>query len=354
VDQEWDFLSLIRNLSSFWNRDDAIQKCLELLDPCIHACLSCTDDFVKSVKKKMLSAQSFPEKTSSKKYDASVKSEIMAEWMSIEISFIENLTMILDQFRIGVESTCEVKNMDMYLRRASYSSCNSQPRKEEIEKEISKLECDIHRHESSLDLVEASVAPYSCILCQATARIGLHGFHFEEFRDDHVLVLDYMHAIFGAKTRIIVDCNSKRGLSIDHVDSTFNTERNSEYIFHRDYINVLKSGEMSIQLNCTDLQETLLRLSRIFGKLDQCTMVLKAISEGENVTIETDLPHVRFMIPSTDTIVSFAFNLECFEALSTSVSKVDGSDFECKKAEIFSPVDFCDLEALRRIISLFT
>jgi hypothetical protein len=352
LDEQWDFLSLLRNLSSCRRKEEtAIQRCFTLLDPCIHNVLSCTNSFVERVERTLLLKSALPGNASKKNNIYSAKSAIMTEWKEIDISLIENLANLLDQFQLGLEKTSDLNNTNKYLLLANACSSNSQSRNKQIEKEISKLENDIHRHKSSLDVTEASIAPFSCILCQATAQIGIYGFYFQEFRDDHVLELDYVHAIFGVKTSVIVDITSESGLLIEHDDAASNIEQDSIFDFHRGYIDMLKCGKMSSQLDCTDIQGSLLRLGQILGKLDQCALAFKAINDGREATIAIDLPHICLTFPAKNTVALLTLDLECFETKIISVSTIDGSDFKGRKIETLSSVDCCNIKSLSRIFS---
>jgi len=352
LDQEWDFVTLLRNLSFFRrNEEVVIQRCFTLIDPCIHNALYYTSAFVERVMRTLSLNSRFPGHVSNKNSLFSAKNAITSEWKEIGISFIENLTNLLDQFRFGMEKTNDFKKMDKYLLLANDCSSNSQPGRKQIEREISKLENDVHLHESSLDVLEASMAPTSCILCQATAQIGIYGFNFKEFRDDHILELDYMHAIFDVKTRVVVDINSQSGLLIEHNTGASNREHNSIFDFHRGYINMLRCGEMSFKLNCNELQDSLLRLGQILGKLDQCALTLKAINDGRKATITVDSSHIRLAFPAKDTVVSLTLDLECFVTKIISVSTIDGRDVKDRKTELLSSVDCCNLRSLSRIIS---
>jgi hypothetical protein len=224
------------------------------------------------------------------------------------------------------------------------------PGNEKIEAEISKLENDIYRHKSSLDVLEASIAPFACVLCQATAQIGIHGFHFHEFRDDHILELIYMHAIHGFKTRVVVDIISQPGLLIEYDDGASNGEQNALHDLYRGYINLVKCGDTSFETNCSELQDSLLRLAQMFGKFDRFALALKPIIDGEKATITVDLPSIRLTFPSKDTIMSLMLDLECFETKIVSVSKLDGSDFHDKKTETLPTVDCCNIKSLNRVI----
>ena len=347
MDEQWDFLSLLRNLTYFRrNEETAIQRCFTLLDP-----LSCTKEFVEQVTRTLSLKSTIPGNASDKNSIYSAKNAIVTEWKEIEISFIENLANLLDQYRLRLEKTSDLKKTNKCLLLANECSSNSQSTNKEIEKEISKLENDIHQHKSSLDVLEASIAPFSCIICQATAQIGIYGFYFQELRDNHVLELDYVHAIFGAKTRVIVDITSQSGLLIEHDDGASTKERNSIFDFHRGYIDMLKCGKMSSQLDCTDLQGSLLRLGQILGKLDQCAVAFEAMNDGREATIAIDFPHICLTFPAKNTVASLLLDLEFFETKIVSVSTIDGSDFKGRKMENLSSVDCCNVKSLSSIFS---
>jgi len=350
LDQDWDFFSLLRNLSFFRKKEEVtIQRCFGLLDPRIHNVLSWTSNFFERVMCTQSLKSKFPGNLSKKNSLLSNKNAIMTEWKKIEIPLIENLTNFLDQFRLEMEKTCVRNKTKEQVRAAS----DLEPENKRIEKEISKLENDIHQLHSSLDILEASIAPFSCILCQASAQIGVYGFYFEGFRGDHILELDYMHAIFGVKTRVIVDINSQLGLLIEHNDTASDREQNSIFDFHRGYINMLRCGKMSFQLDCNELQDSLLKLGQILGKLDQCALVFKAINDGQKATITVNFPQIHLTLPAKDTSLSLTLDLECFVTKNISVSTIDGSDLKGRKTEMLSSIDCCNLKSVSRIISQY-
>lgn len=333
-DQEWDFLSLVRYLSFVGRKENTIKNCLKWLDPCIRNALSLTNDFAEQVMHALSLESTFPDSVS--------KCAIMTEWKEIEISFIENLTNLLHQFRLGIEQKSLLVN-----------NCTSNPRLgyKKVENEISEIENSIHRQKSSLDILAASMAPFSCLICQATAQIGIYGFSVQKFRDDYSLELEYTHAIFGVKTCVIVNIHSRAKILIEN-NVTSNRDQDSIFDFHQGYINMLKCGETSFQLDSTDLQGSLLNLGLMLGKLDQCALALKAISDEQNATIAFDLPHIRLTFPLKGTIVSLTLDLESFETKIQSVS-IGGRSFKGRKCETLSIFDWCNLESLDTIVSRY-
>lgn len=348
LDQEWDFVSLLRNLSHFKMKEVAVERCLSLLDPCIHNALCCTSAFVEQAMRTLSLKSTLPRNVPNKNDSFSAKRKIISEWKEIEISFIENLTNMLDQFRLEMENACDFEYINKHLL---FNDCpsNSRSENERVENVNSKLQNDINQHKLSLDIIDASIAPFSCILCQAASKIGIYGFYFKELRDDHILELDYVHSTFGVKTRVIIDIDSQPGFSIDYCDGASNREQNSLLDIHRQYVHMLKGGKMSFELNCNELQDSLLRLGQILGKLDQCVFSLKAINGKRKATITVDLPHIRLTFPAEGKIVSLTLDLEKFVTKIITISTIDGSSSE-GRIEIPSSVDCCNLESLDRIL----
>ena len=333
---------MLRNLPSLKRGEDiTIRRCLKLLGPCIDIALSCTIDFVDQVARILSLKSSFPGKLSKKNSLLSVKRTILSEWKESEITYIENLTNILDQFRVRMRNATTLANR---------CSVDLLSQKEELEEEISKLENDIRRHKSSLGLLAASIAPFFCISCQATAHLGIYGFSFHELRDDHILELEYVHAIFDVKTRVIVDINALPEISIQYIDDASNRDQNSIFDFHRKYIlEFLNCGKISFQLNCMELQDYLLRLGQILGKLDQCAFALNAINDGRKAAITVDLPKIRLNFLLKDVTVLLTLDLASFQTKMISVS-IGGMDAMVRKAEVLSLVDFCNFQSLSKVV----
>ena len=342
LDQEWDFLILMRNLSSLRvGKEATFQRCVYLLDPCVNNALSCTNDFVRQTVCTQSSKLSLPGIVSDKKNNLfSKKSAVLTEWKESEISYVENLTNALDQFRFGMEKAIVAANL---------CSIDLRPQEKHLEEEISKLENDIHELKSSLGLLEASLAPIFCINCQATSQIGIYGFYFEEVRDGHFLELEYIHAIFDVKTRVIVDINCLPRISIEYIDGASNRKQNSVFDFHRSYVSMLKCGNGSFWLNSTELSDYLLRLGQILGKLDQCALAFVAVNETQMAAVTVDLPFIRLCFPKKDAPLLLTLDLESFQAKTISVSTTV-MDPKVGKAEILSPVDCCNLKSLSNVI----
>lgn len=345
LDQEWDLPILLRNLSSLREKEEnTIQRYFASLDPCIHNSLDGTIAFPKELLRSVSAKSTVPRNALKQNSLFVAKRAILTEWKEAEISYIKYLTNEFDQFRFRIEK----------LRLfASGPSSNVSPRRKDIEEEISKLETDIHQQKSSIDLLEASIAPLSCVSCQATAQIGIYGFCFQEFRDGHVLELDYMHAIFDVKTRVVVDVNSPSALAIEYIDGASNEAQNSVFGCHRGYIKMIECGKVSFQGNCTELQDSLLRLAQILGRLDQYALALNEINDGRKADVTVDLPHIRLKFPRKNAIVLLTVDLARFQINTVSVS-IGGMDFKVRTPEFLPSIDRDNFEALNRIISQFT
>ena len=337
---------LLRNLSSLRKKEEnTIQRYFASLDPCIQNSLPCTIAFPKQLLRTVFAKSAFLRNSSKQNNPFLAKrASILTEWKETEISYIEYLTNELDKFRLRIEKR-------MIFARGHLSNVKS--RRKDFEEEICKLETDIHQQKSSIDLLEASIAPLSCLSCQATAQIGIYGFCVKDFRDDHVLELDYMHAIFDVKTRVVVDINSPTALAIEYIDGASNEELNSVFGCHRGYIKMIECGKISFQENCTELQDSLLRLAQILGRLDQYALALNEINDGRKADVTVDLPHIRLKFPQKKAIVLLTVDRACFQINAVSVS-IGGMDFKVRTPEFLPSIDCNNFQALNRIISQFT
>ena len=354
-DQEWDFVSLLRNLSFFTKDEVMVERIFHLFDPCLRDAPSSLGDFIERIMHELLSKSTVQEVASDKACIHLAKSAITTEWKKIEISLVENMINMLHKFRSRMEnirrSMKKTKDcLDLCDRLTYFWS-----EKKTIENEISELENDVRELRTSLDVLEASTAPATCIHCQATAQIGVYGFNFEEFCDEQILILDYNHAIFDIKTRVIVDIDSQSGPSIEHDVMPSSKRHDPIFSFHQGYLNKLRRGDISLQLNDTELQDSLLRLAQILGRLDRCALALKAINEEQqsSTPIEVDLPHLRFTFPNHENKLLLTLDLECFVTEMISVCSRDESGLKSRTKEISSSVDCCDLKSLRRLLSKY-
>mmetsp|Transcript_15916 Transcript_15916/g.36853 ORF Transcript_15916/g.36853 Transcript_15916/m.36853 type:complete len:959 (+) Transcript_15916:293-3169(+) len=351
LDQEWDFVSLLRNLS-FFNEDEVvIERIFRSFDPCFLDISSSLGDFIEHTMRDPKLKSSLQQIASKDAYISSAKRATITEWKEIELSFIQNLIKLLNQFRSRIEKmSCEMNKNNYCIELNGF--LNSLSEKKKIEKEISALENGIREQKSLFDELEASTAPATCILCQATAQIGIYGFNFEEFCDEQIMILDYKHAIFDVKTRVLVDIDSQSSPLIEHNVVESSRKQGPIFCFHQGCINRLRRGETTYQLNDTELQDSLLRLAQILGKLDRCALALNAISEEQELsTITVDLPHLLFAFPNHDTKLTLTLDLKCFVTEMISVSSKDEGGARSSNAQILASVDCCDLKSLRKLFS---
>lgn len=328
---------MLRNLSSSTRKEETnTERCFKVLDSCIKNALAFDVDFVDHIFR-MLSCKPLSPGKFSRMHTKRART---MEWERIEINHMENLTKVLEQFRLRVEESAY---------RVISSVTNSRSEERELETEISKLENEIQRVKSSFDLLEASKAPISSISCQAAAQIGMYGFCFQKFHDEHTLELEYMHAVFDVKTRVIVDISSRPDISIDYIGNTPNRAKDPISEFHRRYIDMLKVGKIAFQLKGAEIQDSLLRLGQILGKLDQCALAFSAINKGTEAAIAFDLPEIRFAFPQKNATASLTLDLTFFQVKMMSVS-VGGTDFSVNEADILSSVDCCDLKSISKLI----
>ena len=345
---------MLGNLSFLRRKEGAaIHRCFASIDPCIHKALSYTKDLVDRVMRTPSSKATFPMNPSSKNSLSTAKKVIMTEWKEFEISFMEELTNMLEHARLEIEKT-EILEAASKTLPLVKNCASLLPRNKQIEKEISKLENDIHQQRSSFDVLEACIAPRACILCQATAHLGIYGFCFEEFRDDNILKLNFVHAIFGVQTRVIFDINSQPGVVIEPHHAVSNRDKCCIFEFHQAYLNMLVCGKISLQLDPTELQDSLLKLGQFLGKLDQSAHAFKAINDGQKALVTFDLPNILLKLPANGTDVCMTLDPGGFVGRNLSVSTTDGSDCGGRSTEELSSVtDCCDLRCLQGIVSKY-
>jgi len=355
LDQEWDFPTVLRNLSFLTRKDDLnIYRCFNLIDPRVSNGLYRTNHQIDRLLRELSSQSSFPYHPLNGNNHSSAKSVIMTEWNEIEISFIEDLTKQLNGVRLEIEKRSNFDNTIKNLFPSKDSSLHSPRGNKQIQEEISELENEINQCKSSLDVSEASSAPYACIFCQATAQLGIYGFLLEEFCGDNILKLNFMHAIFSVKTHVVVDIDSDPRIKIEQYRTTSKKENCCVFDYHRGYLNMLVAGNISFEINCVELQDSLLKLGTCLGKLDQSALAFKVINDGRKATVAFDLPHIRLTIPANHTVVSMTLDMNSFVTKTISVSKRGGSSSNGETIEVLSSVDCCDLRALSEIIDEHT
>lgn len=355
LDQEWDFATVLENLSLLMRRKDGgIQRYFTLIDPCVHEALSCAHDLIERMERAVVSQSKLRRQLSITNDLSLTKKAILTEWTEIEIRFLKELTSMLECGGVEIE---KMKVLVATMNKCSFvndRTLNLSPLNKQIEKEISEIEDMISRERISLDMLDACVAPQACILCQATAQVGIYGFCFEEFQDDHILKLNFIHSIFGAKTNVIIDLNSHPGVVIEPNCALLNRDKSCIIDFHQGYLAMLASGEISLRVNSSALQDSLLKLGQYLGKLDRCARAFKLINDERKAIITFDFPTVLLEIPAKGTIVCMALDPETFVTKTISVSTNEGKGFENTKPEGFSPVDCSNMGSLHDIICRYT
>jgi predicted transposase YbfD/YdcC len=240
-------------------------RCITAIFPCFDSALSCTKGLVEQVKFMPLSKSTYRTNHVSERSLYTAKKIIMTEWNEIEITLMGKLANILE-----IEKTNILK-----AERKCKKSTYLQSQNELIEEEIFKLENDIRQQKRALDLLDASIAPCASILCQATVHMGIHGFSFEEFRNDNILKLKFVHAVYGIQTSVIFNVNSHPGIVVEIDCDASNTYNCPIFEFHQAYLDMLVCGKIPIQFDSAELQESLLTIGQFLGRLDQSAMELE-------------------------------------------------------------------------------
>ncbi len=161
-----------------------------------------------------------------------------------------------------------------------------------------------------------------------------------------------MHAVFDVKTRVVVDISSPAALEIEYIGGASNEEQNSVFGCHRGYMKLIECGKISLQRNCTELRDSLLRLAHILGRLDQYALALNKMNDGRKADVTVDLPHIRLKFPQKNAIVLLTVDLAYFQINTVSVS-IGGMDFKVRTPGFLQSMDCNNFKALGRILSQF-
>jgi len=287
LDQEFGFPSVVRNLALIRRDCVGFERCVTAIVPCFDKTLSCMNELIEQVK--VMTLNPFCERSIT-----TAKRIVMTEWKEIEITYIEKLTNILEKEKVEILEAAS--NCSLPLKKRTYSHSQN---KQLIEEEIVKLENEILKEKRTLDLLEASIAPRACILCQATVHLCIHGFSLEEFRDDNILKLNFAHAVYGVQTRVIFDNNSQPGIVIEPNYNALKRDNSPIFELHRGYLNMLVCGKIPAQVNSTELQESLLTIGQFLGRLDQSAMELekrKASNKDLNLSDEETKKKIKHFV----------------------------------------------------------
>jgi hypothetical protein len=248
------------------------ERCITAAFPFFDCALSCTKGLVEQVKLMPLSKSTHRTNHVSERSLYTAKKIIMTEWNEIEITLMGKLANILE-----IEKT----NILEAERKCKKSAC-LQSQNELIEEEIFELEIAIRQQKRALDLLDASIAPCASILCQATVHMGIHGFSFEEFCNDNILKLKFVHAVYGIQTGVIFYVNSHPGIVVETDCDDSNTYNCPIFEFHRAYMDMLVCGKIPIQFDSAELQESLLTIGQFLGRLDQAAMEMERRKASDN------------------------------------------------------------------------
>jgi len=354
LDQEWDFATLLTNLSLSMMRRERIRTSLTMIDPPDVEILSCANVLMQEVRRMLASKSESREQTSIAKSRFVANKVILSEWLPIEISFLAQLTSVVE--RSEVEIVKQTKILEASITELPDCVPRSSPTRstEQIEREISELRAKIGREKSSCDIIDACTAPRACILCQATAQMGLYGFCFEELKDDHVLKLKFLHSIFGVTTHVMFDLNSDPGVVIGPITSPSDSDNSCMLDFHRRHLDMLADGEISVPMDSSSLQDSLLKLGLFLGKLDQSARTFKVINDEGKAIVTFDSPHVLLQARNNGIIVRLTLTPENLVTKAILVYKRNGRGYEVKEHEGVSSIDCSDLNSLQKIVSRYT
>eukprot|EP00536_Pseudo-nitzschia_multiseries_P008146 jgi/Psemu1/19723/gm1.19723_g len=349
---EWDFATVVANLSLLLGRNGRIQTILTWIDPCVDEAFSCANALSERVMRTLGAKSKSKKKPTVTKSHFAAEKVILAEWASIEVSFLKELTSILERNEVEIVKKTQV--MEASMNNCAGCVSNSSPCIEQVEKEVSELRAKISREKSSSDILEACTAPRACILCQATAQIGIYGFYLEEFKDDHILKLKFIHSMFGVTTDVMFDLNSHPGVVIGPIVSPLGRDKTCILNFHRKHLDMVVGGEISIRMDSASLQDSLLNFGQFLGKLDQSARTFLVINDEGKAVVRFDFPHILLRIRNNGTIVRLTLNPENFVSKTILVYTSDGEGYRVTEHEgVSSMIDCCDLRSLRGIVSRY-
>lgn len=305
---------------------ESICSSFSSLDPSIQRVLSSTYDWTGCIERALASTSNARE---SRTQFSSKEQRFLTDWKETEVCILDELTTILECDRLAIESATSEAERNNHASNAK-----------DIMQEISELKDKISRERSLLDILDASVAPRANVLCQATAHIGICGFSFQKFQDDGVVKMKFNHSIFGAETRVVFDSSSHLEIVIE-TNTASAKDKCSVFEFHQGYLAMLADGRISSSINNTVLQDSLLKLGQLLGKLDQCAHVFKTLNDAGKILFTSDFPQLLFTSPAKNKTISMTLDPKTF------VAKTDVE--ETKLGEI-SLVDCWDLTCVQGII----
>lgn len=255
--------------------------------------VACTDDF--SAKTRYLSQNKFKLRA---KNEACARKLACTELKHLEIDFINDLNKVLGAVfgkAAALSQRAKIMNLPDSSKRARKrraAAC--------IQREISALQESIQREQEVLDTADAAKAPYSVLQCQAT--FGISGFRLDEFNGE-TLNLSFEHVVQGFESTFVFDLakasvkaswrnvkvSSQQPIPASHLAARF----------HEFFMKQLMSGSLSLlqDLQVSELQESILTLSRWLGRLDLATCGLYLAAKTCKASISVEMPVVRLGLP---------------------------------------------------------
>lgn len=267
--------------------------------------LACTDDLTERAASAPLS------KLKPKNDDVSWNSQaahhkISHEWKELELGFlfalIQELKLYLNEVDHAISKADARRCLpDAHCRELSRFGSRTQKQttartQHSLRVDITRMEVEIAAEQQRLDLWDASIAPCSAILCQATEHLSLCGFCLEHFDDDE-LILRFHHAGQDEIETRVVFSMSHDSLPEVVVDPLYSLMKESPFIeCRKGFMNMLIGGNIPLtkEIRELELQDCTLKLSRWLGKLDLVIADLQRIADNGKVRIEYRLPCIAF------------------------------------------------------------
>jgi hypothetical protein len=263
----------------------------------MHGLLSCTDELMKSAERASYS----------KKDRHPTTNRTMHQWKELELDYLNDLIQETKRFCAEVDQAKKEADAASRVSIPSFRDFSLVETRKQTTRQfhflrdiVSTLEVEILQERHCLDVWEASSAPSSAILCQATEKISLCGFCFEHF-DDINLILRYHHAApHDVETRVVFTI-APDSFSELVIEPLFMSETESPIIdCHKEFMKLLVEGNMPLakEIRHLDLQQAMLRLSRWLGKMDLVIADLTEITADGKVSVAFHLPSIVITMTS--------------------------------------------------------
>ena len=229
---------------------------------------------------------------------------VQNEWKTLELEFLGNL---IRQMQLTGGSIADVISAVTPLQLPDLIPTPKLRRK--LEQEIEQLEEEVENKRRELRKVQASEAPFSALMCQATCQIA--GFRIDEYTGDG-LQISFEHVVKGVEFRMVFDLNigsldmsvltdalvsSRASLSPSHPASKF----------HKHFLDILIARKLPLfqKLQPLDLQETISTISLWLGRLDAATRDLKKVMD--RFPVDVAMPTISISLPK-DVILELEYD----------------------------------------------